>query len=236
MYSELTATERVSRLEQMQEQDANRRRKTVVTAWGSVGIATLVLAVLVFGSVWQLKKIRDQKEEARTKLIEIQNQIETTRVELKNSQAELKRTQEQRAALTQIVSKKAKAQPKEEFEEQVSADPKFALLLPRAYLQIVDPKDREWASAIGRRLEESGIIVPGIELVPKAVRLKRTEVRYYQKSELEGAKKIAALLMSSGVDADLIYLNQENNPNIRPNQFEVWFAAGSRTTLFKTRN
>ena len=228
MSSELSVAERVNLLEQMQEQDANRRRKTVLAAWGSVGIATLVLALLVFGAGWQLRKIRAEREVEAKNLLDIQRKKEATQIELDKADAKLKEVQAQLAAAAQLLGRTAQAQGKEAFEKELSTDPKAAQLLPRAYLQIVDEQDRDWAKAMRRRLEDSGIIVPGIELVPSAVGLKRTDVRYYKKSELAGAERIVAVLKAAGVDAALNPLNQENNTGVRPNHFEVWFAAGSR--------
>ena len=119
-------------------------------------------------------------------------------------------------------------QRKAAVEQELTADPNAAQLLPRAYLQIVDAADREWAKEIGRTLQAAGIIALGVEYVPKSAGLKRTDVRYYKTSERAGAETIVALLKDAGVDASLIYLNQEGNTKVRPNHFEVWFAAGAR--------
>lgn len=237
MASELTATERVRLLEQLQQQDADRRRKAVFAAWGSVGIATVVLAFLIFGAWWylreaqvQLKRITEDRDATAKELQSITQSKASAEEELGKIQAELSEKQARLAAVTQALGNVPEAQRKIAVEKQLSDNPKAAHLLPRAYVQIVDQEDREWANEIVRRLEGASIIVPGIEFVPKAVGLKRTDVRYYKKSEREGAEKIVALLKSVGVDARLNYLNQENNTKVRPNHYEVWFAAGSRNT------
>lgn len=224
MSSELTAAERVNLLEQMQKQDANRRRNTVFAAWGSVGLATLVLALLVFGAGSQLRKIREEQEREAAKLKVITNEKVAKQTELDRVNTELKEKEARLGAATKLLGIGGE-QP---LEKQLAADPNAAKLLPRAYLQIVDKDDRDWANTMRSRLEEAGIIVPGVELVTEAANLKSTEVRYYKEAEKEGADKIVAILKVAGVDAHAKNIHQENNRRVRPNHFEVWFVAGSR--------
>jgi DNA repair exonuclease SbcCD ATPase subunit len=231
MSSELTPNERVALLEQMQKQDGDRRRKSVFAAWGSVGIATLVLALLVFGAGAALTKTRSELAEIRLQQNHAEKELEKIRKETTDTQeklttvnAELKEKQEQLIAATEVLSSGGR----KALETQLSADPNAEKLLPRAYFQIVDERDREWAKGIGSQLGKSGIIVPGVELVAKAAQLTNTQVRYYKKAEEAGANRIVALLKAAGVDAAPTYLNEENNSAVRPNHFEVWFVAGSR--------
>ena len=240
MSAEMTATERVTLLEQLQEQDANRRRKAVFAAWGSVGMATLLLAVLVFGASWYLRdardelaRITDQRDAAATELRSMIASRASAEQALRKVQAELSEKQAQLAAVTQALGNVPEAQRRAALEKKLSDDPKAARLLPRAYVQIVDAEDRAWAKEMVSRLEGAGIIVPGIELVPKAVGLVHSDVRYYKKAEREGAEKIVALLKSFGVDASPNYLDEEDNTKVRANHYEVWFAAGSRNTALR---
>lgn len=233
--SELTALERVDLLEKLQRQEGERRRKTTFAAWGSVGIATFVLIVLIFGAWWYLQDAQSQLRDVKKERAAVTAEIE--RLELSKKQlaaevaklhAELTESKAQQALLTQTLGYIPQAQRQEALEYQFRADPKGAEVLPRAYLQIVDAKDREWAKEMSQRLEKAGIVVAGIEYVPKAAGLKDTDVRYYKKSELEGAEKIVKVLESAGAKATTKYLKEENNTKVRPNHYEVWFAPGSR--------
>ena len=230
MSSELTAAERVNLLEQMQKEDANRRRKTVFTSWGSVGLATLVLALLVFGAGWQLSKIRAQLRTETAALEGIKNETKAAQDALSKIKAELEETKGTLAANKELLEIAYTApQGRDAFEQRVAVDQKTVELPPRAYLQIVDSQDRPWANTMRSRLEEAGFIGPGIELVVTAApKLKSTEVRYYKKADEDGAKRIVDLLKAAGVDASLVNLHQESNSTVRPNHFEVWFPAGSR--------
>jgi hypothetical protein len=227
MSSELTAAERVDLLEQLEKEDANRRRQTVFAAWGSVGLATIVLAILVFGAGLQLTNLRAKQNNAAKQLEGLRRETKDTQEELDKKKAELKVTEETLAYNKDLLEIAYKAQGRNAFEEKVATNKETGKLPPRAYLQIVDPQDRSWATTMRSRLEASGFIVPGIELV-RTAKLKSTEVRYYKEGERGGAEEIVKLLKAAGVDAVLVALNQENNQTVRPNHFEVWFVAGSR--------
>jgi arginine utilization protein RocB len=105
-----------------------------------------------------------------------------------------------------------------------------APLLPRVYMQIVNPNDRDRANQIKERLTAAGILVLGIEYVPQAARLTETDVRYYRKADEPEAQKIADVLKDAGVaSTQLKYLKgYENSTKIRPNHFEVWLASGTQ--------
>jgi hypothetical protein len=103
-------------------------------------------------------------------------------------------------------------------------------LEPRAYLQIVNPNDRDYANKIKDRLTAAGILVPGIEYVPAAAGLAKTEVRYYKLSDKAEAQKIVSILQSAGaVSAQAKVLpGYEDSTKIRPRHFEVWLANDGR--------
>jgi uncharacterized protein YoxC len=239
MPSELNANQRLDLLNTLQEEEVHSRRRAARAAWISVGLATAVLAILVFGA-WsslramksELDQITEQRNVARSELATIEKTTAGAAEKLKKVQTELAEKQAQLAVVTQALGNVPQAERQLAVEKQLNADPAAAQLLPRVYLQIVDPLDREWATAISRRLQAAGLVVPGIEYVPRAAALKRSDVRYYKKAEEPGAQKIVELLKSAGVDPALIYLkDQEFSTKVRPNHYEVWFAAGSRNTL-----
>ena len=105
--------------------------------------------------------------------------------------------------------------------------------MPRAYIQIADAGDRQWATNLGDRFQNAGVIPVGIEVVPAAASLRRFEVRYYKKAEEEGAQRILAVMENAGVPATPVYLNLENNTRVRRNHFEIWCPANARQ--FKLR-
>ena len=102
-------------------------------------------------------------------------------------------------------------------------------LLPRVYLQIVNQDDRDYANEIRDRLIAGGILVLGIQYVPKAAGLTKTDVRYYRKADEPEAQKIVDLLKNAGAaPIPPKYLpGYEDSTTIRPNHYEVWLANGS---------
>jgi hypothetical protein len=119
------------------------------------------------------------------------------------------------------------------LETALDADPKATVLVPRAYVQIVDEGDRQWARNLSDRLQNAGVIPVGVEHVPRAAGLRRFEVRYYKKAEEPGAQRILEVLESVGVPAATVYLSLERNRRVRDNHFEIWCPANARQ--FKLR-
>jgi hypothetical protein len=99
----------------------------------------------------------------------------------------------------------------------------------RVFIQIVNKTDSEYATQVGARLKAAGFSVQPTQYVPQAAILSRTDVRYYRKSDEAGAQKILDILKAAGRTSAQIYIpsGQEDNPNVRPNTFEVWLANGS---------
>jgi hypothetical protein len=230
------------KLDQLQQQEARRRARAVVHAWLSVGAATLVLAALVLYGERQVADLAEQRTELENQRTTLEEELERIKTEtetakkarddaqnqLLDTQTQLRQEQARLATVTQTLGKVPQEVRSAALENQLRADPSAAKLLPRAYVQIVDRGDREWAADVSRRLERAGIVVPGIEYVPRAAALGATDVRYYKESEKDGAERIREILASIGVNAKLVYLNEEENTRVRPNHYEVWFAAGSR--------
>lgn len=122
----------------------------------------------------------------------------------------------------QLVSKEG---DKDKLEAVLSKH-KAATLPPRIYLQITDEGDRRYANIMEQKLRDSGFLVLGTENLVKARPLRTTEVRYYKKAEQAEALHILDTLKAAGhTSAKLVYVAaQENNPMVRPNHFEIWFA------------
>lgn len=108
-----------------------------------------------------------------------------------------------------------------------------ANILPRVYVQIVNRADRDYTERVKNRLTTAGVLVLGIQYVPKAAATQnKTDVRYYRQAEEAEATKIVEVLKAAGQTSAYAFIpkGQENNPNVRPNHFEVWLANGSGST------
>lgn len=105
---------------------------------------------------------------------------------------------------------------------------------PRVFIQIVNQADKAFATQLTSKFQASGFSVQPIQYVPQAAVLSRTDVRYYRQSDAATAQKIVDLLKAAGQSSARAYIpsGMENNPNVRPNTFEVWLAnsSGSGTT------
>jgi hypothetical protein len=226
----LTPEARIALIERIESQEAAGRRRAIRMTWLSVAAAASVLALIVFGARRELARTQDALQEAEDRREQVESDIAALNVSKAEAEAQLKATEAKLSASLGALGRVNQAQRQAAVEQQLAADPGTALLLPRVYLQIVYPADRAWAVEMGRKLESAGMIALGVEYVPKAAGLKMTDVRYYKEAEEPGAARIAQILKAAGVDAQLNHLNMEDNARVRPNHFEVWFAAGARAT------
>jgi hypothetical protein len=110
-----------------------------------------------------------------------------------------------------------------------SNTPSSTATVARVFIQIVNKTDSEYATQVGARLKAAGFSVQPTQYIPQAAILSRTDVRYYRKSDEAGAQKILDILKAAGRTSARMYIpsGQEDNPNVRPNTFEVWLANGS---------
>ena len=155
----------------------------------------------------------------RKKAAIAQGEAERLKIQAENQAAE---SAKQAQAVVELYSKVKGGAAQAEANSQSSATE----LEPRAYMQIVNPNDRDYANKIKDRLTAAGILVPGIEYVPAAAGLAKTEVRYYKLSDEAEAQKIVSILQSAGaVSAQAKVLpGYEDSKKIRPHHFEVWLA------------
>jgi hypothetical protein len=100
--------------------------------------------------------------------------------------------------------------------------------LPRVFVQIVNKNDATYAKGLSANLTGIGCSVQPTQYVPQAAILSRTDVRYYRQSDQKWAQKILDTVKAAGQSSARMYIpsGQENNPNVRPNTFEVWLANG----------
>jgi len=248
MSEEITAQQRIARLDELERAETHRSRIARRRTWTSVGLAAALLAGLVFWAHRDLANVRQRRDAAQEQLAKVEKERDAAKQQLADLDAHRKDVERQlkdaetalaqrKAALAASIGALSRVDAKQlrsAVEQEVTADPNAAQLLPRVYLQIVDQADRGWAERCGKLLQQAGIIPLGVEYVPRAAGLRRTDVRYYKQAERAGAERIVEILRTAGVVATLNYLNQEHNTNVRPNHFEVWFAPGVGRTAPST--
>jgi hypothetical protein len=223
--------ERVAVLEQWESNQKRNRRRAAWSASASVLAAAVILAGLIYAGHRELAGLNQQAEDTRAQVHAEQENLELLK-------AQKRKLEEQYQASLSVLGNVASTQAKEAVDQTLNQNPQTASLLPRVYLQIVDQNDRAFANDMGKKMQEAGFIVLGVEYRPQAYRpdvsrgLKMTDVRYYKKTDEAGAQKVVDILKRAGVDpVRLNYLGLENDPKVRANHYEVWFAANSRAKL-----
>ena len=224
--------ERLALLERMEQREAGAIRRAARIAWVSLAIAAVLVGVLIFGGWWQVRQLRAEAGTLERQRTELVTAIEGQKTELAQLEADVK---EKQAALSTLISayRRTTDQARSGFETALDADPKATVLVPRAYVHIVDEEDRRWARNLNDRLQNAGIIPVGIDHVPRAAGLQRFEVRYYKKAEEAGAQRIVNVLEEVGVPASPVYLNLEGNTRVRANHYEIWCPANARQFKLK---
>ena len=224
---EPSVEERLALLQRIEQREAGAVRRAATFAWLSVAIAALLVGTLIFGGWWQVTRLRKEAVALETRQADLVRSIEGQKAELGQLEAEVKQKQ---AALATMISayRRTTDQARSGLATALDADPKATVLVPRAYVQIVDEGDRQWARNLTDRLQNAGIIPVGIEYVPRAAALRRFEVRYYKQAEEAGAQRIARVLADVGVPASVIYLNLEGNTRVRANHYEIWCPENAR--------
>jgi cell division protein FtsL len=224
--------ERLALLEQIERREAGAVRRAARVAWLSLALAAALVAVLIFGAWWQVRELRTEASTLEAEQQTLEGAIEKQRTELAQLEAEVK---EKQAAVSTMISafRRTNERTQSGFTTALDADPKSTVLVPRAYVHIVDQDDRQWARNLSDRLESAGVIPLGIDHVPRAAGLRGFQVRYYKKSEEAGAQRIVNAMEEAGVPASPVYLDLEGNTRVRANHYEIWCPANARQ--FKLR-
>lgn len=219
--------ERLALLQRIEQREAGAARRAAAVAWVSVAVAALLVGTLIFGGWWHVTRLRSEAGALENRQADLVRSIEAQKAELGQLGAEVKQKQ---AALSTMISayRRTTEQARSGLATALDADPKATLLVPRAYVQIVDEGDRQWARNLNDRLQNAGIIPVGIEHVPRAAGLRRFEVRYYKQAEEAGAQRILKVLEDVGVPASVVYLNLEGNTRVRANHYEIWCPQNAR--------
>ena len=219
--------ERLALLERIEQREAGAVRRAATFAWLSVAIAALLVGALIFGGWWQVTRLRSEAGTLEQQRAGLVRSIEGQQAQLVQLEAEVRQRQ---AALSTMISayRRTSDQARSGLATALDADPKATVLVPRAYVQIVDEADRPWARNLSDRLQNAGIIPVDIEHVPRAKGLRRFEVRYYKHADEPGAQRIVKVMADAGVPASTVYLNLEGNTRVRAYHYEIWCPENAR--------
>jgi hypothetical protein len=104
--------------------------------------------------------------------------------------------------------------------------PPVAAAAPRIFVQYVNQQDKAKATALASVLQSKGYAVQPLQYVPQAAALTHSDVRYYRDDDAAEAAKILKIVQDAGQSSARMYIpsGQKENPNVRPNTFEVWLA------------
>jgi hypothetical protein len=212
-------------LELVQQRERSQRAKRDLRRlqlfFAIIAVALLIAVALgIYAFSTSRTAIKD-KRLAEAAATDATNQKEIAIEAQKQAQSQIDKY---RASLQLLSSVKGTA-VQAAVDSQLSAN-----LLPRVYVQIVDQGDRDYAEYVKNRLTTAGVLVLGIQYVPKAAATQsKTDVRYYRQADEAEAGKIVEALKAGGQGSAYAFIpkGQENNPNVRPNHFEVWLAKGS---------
>jgi hypothetical protein len=223
----LSVDERLALLAKVEAREAGAIRQAARVAWLSLAVAAILVGALIFGAWWQVSRLRGEAAALERRQSELVAGIAAKETELVELEAKVRDAE---AARTALISgyRRADDQARRGFETALDADPKATAIVPRAYVQIVDEGDRQWARNLSDRLQQAGVIPVGIEHTPRAAGLRQFEVRYYKDSEQAGAERIRQVLERAGVPAITRDLNLDSNTRVRANHFEIWCPANAR--------
>src|SRR6266545_496711 len=219
------APDNLELLRRLETHQAAARRRAVWISWSSVLAAAIVLAVLIVFAYQHLAGVQAQVADAQRQAAAEKDRVDR----LKKEEARLTGRINQLQPLVENYQAEVRAQPRPVVRREIrSLAPGVEVSAqPRVYLQIVAPDDREYADQMGKRLENAGFAVLGVEYVEQAAALKNTEVRYYKKADEADAVRLRDALAAAGVKSPaLLYLGLEDSRKVRPETYEVWFGAG----------
>jgi hypothetical protein len=225
--TDLSIDERLALVEALERREAGAVRKAAGIAWLSLIVAAVLLGLLVFGALSQLRRVRSEVAALDVQREMLVRSTSEQKAELARLDVDLR---DRRAALSTLIAaiRRTDEEARGGLETALDADPRATTLVPRANVTIVDEQDRQWARNLSDRLQQAGVIPIGISYVREAAALQQFEVRYYEKAEEAGATRILAALKNVGVPAAPVYQNLETGTRVRRNHFEIWCPPNAR--------
>jgi hypothetical protein len=230
---DLSPDDRLALVEELERREAGTMRKAIRGAWLSLLVVAVLIGALVFGAWFELRAQRAELATLADQKAKLDVATQAQKAQLERLDAEIK--QRQAAMSTLIGAVRTDSRTLSGVGTALDKNPSAVTLVPRAYVQILDEGDRQWARNLSDRFQNAGVIPVGIEYVTLSAPLKQFEVRYYKKAEEEGASRIVAIMKEAGVPAELKYLNLETNTRVRANHFEVWCPPNARATKLRPR-
>jgi uncharacterized protein YoxC len=229
--AELTPDERLALVDALEEREAGAMRKAVRSAWLSLLLVAALMLTLVFVAWVELRGVRSEVAALTHEKAALDEQTQAQRTQLQQLDADIKT---KRAAMSALIGAvRTDPQALSGVGAALDQNPTATTLVPRAYVQILDDGDRQWAKNLSDRLQNSGVLPVGIEYVKNAAPQSVFEVRYYKKAEEEGALRIISIMADAGVPAQAKYLNLETNTRVRANHFEIWCPPNARATKLR---
>lgn len=163
-------------------------------------------------------------------------------------------------ALKQLRTKAEKNELPEEYKDQIAkmlSDKKIAPLDPEnlkktqeivknsksdnepaiIFIQFQVEDDRSKARSLRKLFNNNGFIAPGIENVGEKPDIKQIQLRYFHDNDREVMNKVLAFLKNNSIPAVPLKIGgYENSPQVRPNQFELWFTSDGIPDIITTPN
>jgi len=154
----LSVDERLALVDAIERREAKRIRKAAVAAWMSVAVAAVLLGLLVFGAWAQVRRIRGEVAALDAQRESLVARIEAQKADVARLDAEYRNKQ---AALSTLIGavRRTDESARGGLETALDADPKATTLVPRAYIQIADAADQQWAKNLGDRFQNAGVII-----------------------------------------------------------------------------
>jgi hypothetical protein len=223
---QLSPDERLALVRTLEQREAGAMRRATRGAWMSLALVAVLMIALVFVAWLELRGVRVEVASLTQEKAVLDQATRTQKAQLEQLDKDIA---DKRAALSTLIGAvRTDPQALSGVGTALDKNPAAVTLVPRAYVQILDEGDRQWATNLSDRLQNSGVIPVGIEYVKNAAPQSGFDVRYYKKAEEEGAKRIVRIMQDAGVTAELKYLNLEANSRVRANHFEIWCPPNAR--------
>jgi uncharacterized protein YoxC len=228
---QLSPDERLALVAELEQREAGAMRRATRGAWISLLVVAVLMTTLVFVAWLVLRGLRSEVASLTQQKVALDESTRTQKAQLDQLDRDIR---DKRAALSTLIGAvRTDPQALSGVGNALDKNPAAVTLVPRAYVQILDEGDRQWAKNLSDRLQNSGVLPVGIEYVKDARPQSGFDVRYYKKAEEDGAKRIVRIMQEAGVTAELKYLNLENNTRVRANHFEIWCPPNARANKLR---
>lgn len=196
-----------------------------------IQVALAVLATIVTISlVLYIPTLVQKKAQLDSQIKDLK--IEEAKLQERVTELDKRKTEAERlgSAVASAYYELNPKQAQKTLEATLNSNPEAAAL-PRIFIHIRAESQHTAARQVAGILRQKGYSVPGIQILVK-LGPDETQVRYFHSTDEAQAQEILDLLVSSGVK------NVAKKPNliaghedIRPRQYEIWFAPNSLTVL-----